>query len=252
MNTKIIKKIEPLDPENLYLKMLLKDQTTYIDPREINGDIKLNIKQQYKKDTIGKCIEQGYILDVYSLIDIESVEDRKEDNENKIEYIFDANIKICAPLKGQIIPVICYLINDTIIVGKNGPLLFVETINDVSNLVFDYNLNKLFFKRKEKLLKNLDVIDKDPLFYLSNKDKKNEKKTEKNNENKKKYLKSLENRIKEGEQKQIEKDNYLNVFVEKSRFNQNEKSIIIYGRTIDFSSDEDVKKMFLEPIDFKI
>lgn len=108
--------------------VLLKDQIIGINYRDIDENIIHKIKQKYKKNIIGKRINDGYILDVYSINDIDNAEDLKEETD-KVKYVFYARVKMYPIFKKKIMTIKVSSMSKHFILGKYGSFIFTETNN---------------------------------------------------------------------------------------------------------------------------
>lgn len=135
-----------------------------IEPFHMNSDIKNNMKVILKKKLEKKCNKNGYIDEVYRIIDYSDGLLIPENLNGCAIYNITYHCKICMPIENSIIIAQIKIINQELIVAKNGPIMiFVPKENVDINI---WNIPDGFInKTNKKKLMPLDhvliqIIDK--------------------------------------------------------------------------------------------
>lgn len=130
-----------------YTKVLLK-------PHQMNSDIKNNLKSNLKEKVEKKCNKNGYIDNVYKIIDYGDGEMPPENLSGCAIYSTTYLCRICMPMEYTIIIGQIQVINPVLILAKNGPIYIFIPRENVDESVFDVTNDFMHIKSKQKLKTN--------------------------------------------------------------------------------------------------
>lgn len=135
-----------------------------IEPYHMNSDIRNNMKIILKKKVEKKCNKNGYIDEVYRIIEYSDGFMPPENLNGSAIYNLTYHCKICIPIENTIIIAQIKVINQELVVAINGPIMiFIPKENIDTNIwdIPDGYMNKL---NKRKLLSSeyvqIQIIDK--------------------------------------------------------------------------------------------
>lgn len=115
-----------------------------IDAYHMNSDIRNNMKVLLKKKLEKKCNKNGYIDEIYRIIDYSDGYLIPENLNGSAIYNISYHCKICIPIENTIIIGQTRVINQELIVAINGPIMcFIPKENIDTNIWSNYNyINK--------------------------------------------------------------------------------------------------------------
>lgn len=117
-----------------------------IEPYHMNSDIRNNMKLTLKKKVEKKCNKNGYIDEVYKILEYSDGMMPPENLNGNAIYNITYHCKICIPVEGTLIIGQVRVINQEIVVAINGPIMFFISKENVDTNVWDIPdgyLNKL-------------------------------------------------------------------------------------------------------------
>jgi DNA-directed RNA polymerase subunit E'/Rpb7 len=123
-----------------------------IEPYHMNSDIILNIKLILKKKKEKKCNNNGFIDEVYRILEYSDGMMPPENLNGCIIYNITYHCKICIPIENTLIIGQIKVINQELIIAVNGPIMiFIPKENIDSNFwdIIDGYKNK---KNNKKLV----------------------------------------------------------------------------------------------------
>jgi DNA-directed RNA polymerase subunit E'/Rpb7 len=105
-----------------------------IEPYHMNSDIILNIKIILKKKKEKKCNKNGFIDEVYRILEYSDGMMPPENLNGCVIYNITYHCKICIPVENTIIIGQVKVINQELIIANNGPIMiFIPKENVDSN-----------------------------------------------------------------------------------------------------------------------
>lgn len=123
-----------------------------IEPYQMNSDISLHLKLNLKKKTEKKCNKNGFIDEIYKILEYSDGMMHPENLNGWVIYNITYHCKICIPIENTLIIGQIKVINQELIIANNGPIMiFIPKENVDTNLweIIDGYKNK---KNNEKLL----------------------------------------------------------------------------------------------------
>ena len=112
------------------------NQTTRIsiEPYHMNSDIILNLKLKIKEKIEKKCNVNGYIVEVYRILEYSDGIMPPENLNGCAIYNITYHCKICIPIENTLIIGQVKVINQELIIANNGPIwIFIPKENIDSN-----------------------------------------------------------------------------------------------------------------------
>jgi DNA-directed RNA polymerase subunit E'/Rpb7 len=135
-----------------------------IEPYHMNSDIRINMKNILQKKIEKKCNKNGYVEEVYRIIEYSDGIMLPENLSGSAIYNIAYHCKICLPIENTIIIGLVKIINQEIIIANNGPIMIFISKENIDVNVWDVNDNYLNKNNKEKLKINnyvkIQIIDK--------------------------------------------------------------------------------------------
>jgi DNA-directed RNA polymerase subunit E'/Rpb7 len=135
-----------------------------IEPFNMNSDIKNNMKIILKKKIEKKCNKNGFVDEVYRILEYSDGMMPPENLNGSVIYNVTYHCKICIPVENTIIIGQIRIINQELIIAANGPIMFFipkENIDTNNWDIPDGYLNKL---NKKKLQRDdfvkIQIMDK--------------------------------------------------------------------------------------------
>jgi DNA-directed RNA polymerase subunit E'/Rpb7 len=114
-------------------------------PHHMNSDIRTNMKLNLKKKVEKKCNNNGFIDEVYRIVDFEDGKLVVENLSGSVNYDIKYECRICIPVENSIIIGQVKIINQELVMLINGPLyIFIPKDNINSNL---WNINENFLNK---------------------------------------------------------------------------------------------------------
>jgi len=135
-----------------------------VEPYHMNSDIKNNMKIILKKKLEKKCNKNGYIDEVYRILEYSDGMMPPENLNGCAIYNITYHCKICIPIENTIVIGQVRVINQELIVAINGPIMFFIPKDNVDTNIWDIPDGFLNKMKKKKLLANdyvkIQIIDK--------------------------------------------------------------------------------------------
>ena len=135
-----------------------------IEPHQMNSDIRNNMKINLKKKIEKKCNKNGYVDEVYRIVEYSDGKMPPENLNGSAKYDITYHCRICVPVENTVIIAQVKVINQELIIAINGPIMiFIPKENVDSNAwdIPDNYLNKASKKRlKVDDYVKIQIIDK--------------------------------------------------------------------------------------------
>ena len=128
-----------------------------IEPFQMNSEIKNNMKANLKKKVEKKCNQNGFIDEVYRIIEYSDGMMIPENLNACAIYNITYHCKICAPIENTIVIGKVKVINSELIIATNGPLMFFIPKENIETNTWDVTENYLHKKQKKKLAFSDDI-----------------------------------------------------------------------------------------------
>jgi DNA-directed RNA polymerase subunit E'/Rpb7 len=135
-----------------------------IEPFNMNSDIKNNMKIVLKKKIEKKCNKNGFVDEVYRILEYSDGIMPPENLNGSVIYNVTYHCKICIPVENTIIIGQIRVINQELIIAVNGPIMFFIPKENIDTNNWDIPegyLNKL---NKKKLQRDdfvkIQIMDK--------------------------------------------------------------------------------------------
>lgn len=135
-----------------------------IEPFNMNSDIKNNMKIVLKKKIEKKCNKNGFVDEVYRILEYSDGIMPPENLNGSVIYNVTYHCKICIPVENTIIIGQIRVINQELIIATNGPIMFFIPKENIDTNNWDIPegyLNKL---NKKKLQRDdfvkIQIMDK--------------------------------------------------------------------------------------------
>ena len=128
-----------------------------LEPKHLNNNLYINLKDNLNKKLKGKCTKYGYISHIYKISEYSDGICQPEDFTGNILYKLKYIAKLCNPIEKTAI--ICKIdaINKILIKAIYGPIIVIIKKNDYNQNVFKMNNNRDLII-KENILKENDFI----------------------------------------------------------------------------------------------
>lgn len=136
--------ISPYKNTEQYTKIL-------IEPYQMNSDIKNNLKINLKKKVEKKCNKNGYIEEVYKILQYEDGMMLPENLSANAIYNIKYLCKICIPIENSIIISQVKVINPELVVTINGPIMTFIPKDNIDNMY--WNVSDNFTNKTNKNIK---------------------------------------------------------------------------------------------------
>ena len=135
-----------------------------LEPYHMNSDIRNNMKLILKKKVEKKCNKNGYIDEVYKIIEFSDGIMIPENLNGSAIYNIAYHCRLCIPIENSIIIAYIKMISSDLIVAINGPLFIFIPKSNVDNNIWDIPEGFLNKKTSKKLAENdhvkIQVLDK--------------------------------------------------------------------------------------------
>jgi DNA-directed RNA polymerase subunit E'/Rpb7 len=135
-----------------------------IEPFNMNSDIKNNMKIILKKKIEKKCNKNGFVDEVYRILEYSDGIMPPENLNGSVIYNITYHCKICIPVENTIIIGQIKVINQELIIAVNGPIMFFIPKENVDTNNWDIPDGYLNKQKKKKLQKDdfvkIQVVDK--------------------------------------------------------------------------------------------
>lgn len=129
-----------------------------IEPYHMNSDIKNNMKIVLKKKVEKKCNKNGYIDEVYRILEYSDGKMPPENLSGGAIYDVTYHCKICIPVENTFIIGQVKIINQELVVAINGPIMIFIPKENVDTNTWDIPDGYLNKNVKRKLLSGDYVI----------------------------------------------------------------------------------------------
>ena len=135
-----------------------------IEPYQMNSDIKNNMKNVLKKKIEKKCNKNGFIDEVYRILEYSDGFLPTENLNGAAIYNITYHCKICIPVENTVIIGLVRVINQELVVAINGPILIFIPKENVDNNTWDIPDGYLNKNNKKKLVSGdyvkIQIVDK--------------------------------------------------------------------------------------------
>lgn len=108
-----------------------------VEPYHMNSDIKNNMKIILKKKVEKKCNKNGYIDEVYRILEYSDGIMPVENLNGGAIYNITYHCKICIPIENTIIIGLVKVINQELVVAVNGPIMIFIPKENVDTNIWD-------------------------------------------------------------------------------------------------------------------
>ena len=128
-----------------------------VEPYHMNSDIKNNMKIILKKKVEKKCNKNGFVDEVYRILEYSDGMMPPENLNGAAVYNITYHCKLCIPVENTVVIGQVRVINQELVVSINGPIMFFIPKENVDTNVWDIPdgyMNKL----KKKKLSSGDYI----------------------------------------------------------------------------------------------
>jgi DNA-directed RNA polymerase subunit E'/Rpb7 len=122
-----------------------------LEPYHMNSDIRNNMKMTLKKKVEKKCNKNGFIDEVYKILEFSDCILIPENLNSAAIYNIVYHCRICQPIENTIIIGYIKLISTDLIIATNGPLFIFITKNNIDNNIWDIPDGFLHKKNNQKL-----------------------------------------------------------------------------------------------------
>lgn len=135
-----------------------------IEPYHMNSDIKNNMKIILKKKVEKKCNKNGFVDEVYRILEYSDGIMPPENLNGGAIYNITYHCKLCIPVENTILIGQVRVINQELVVATNGPIMFFIPKENVDNNIWDIPDGYLNKTSKKKLTTGsyvkIQVVDK--------------------------------------------------------------------------------------------
>ena len=108
-----------------------------IEPYHMNSDIKNNMKLVLKKKVEKRCNNNGYIDEVYKILEYSDGRMPPENLSGSAIYDITYHCKICIPIENTVLIGMIRVINQELVVAINGPIMFFLPKEHVDTNMWD-------------------------------------------------------------------------------------------------------------------
>ena len=129
-----------------------------VEPYHMNSDIRNNMKIILKKKVEKKCNKNGYIDEVYRILEYSDGMMPVENLNGGAIYNITYHCKICIPIENTIIIGQVKVINQELVVAVNGPIMIFIPKENVDTNIWDISEGYLHRKVKGKKLLSGDYV----------------------------------------------------------------------------------------------
>jgi DNA-directed RNA polymerase subunit E'/Rpb7 len=135
-----------------------------LEPYHMNSDIRNNMKLVLKKKVEKKCNKNGFIDEVFRILEYNDGIMIPENLNGSALYNITYHCRICIPIENTIIIANIKMVNPDLIVAINGPLFIFIPKNNVDTNIWDIPENFTHKKSNVKLAISsyvkIQIIDK--------------------------------------------------------------------------------------------
>lgn len=129
-----------------------------VEPYHMNSDIRNNMKIILKKNVEKKCNKNGYIDEVYRILEYSDGLMPVENLNGGAIYNITYHCKICIPIENTIIIGQVKVINQELVVAINGPIMIFIPKENVDTNIWDISEGYLHKSTKGKKLLSGDYV----------------------------------------------------------------------------------------------
>ena len=129
-----------------------------VEPYHMNSDIRNNMKIILKKKVEKKCNKNGYIDEVYRILEYSDGMMPVENLNGGAIYNITYHCKICIPIENTILIGQVKVINQELVVAVNGPIMIFIPKENVDTNIWDIPEGYIHKKVKEKKLLSGDYV----------------------------------------------------------------------------------------------
>ena len=122
-----------------------------IEPYHMNSDIKNNMKLVLKKKVEKRCNNNGYIDEVYKILEYSDGRMPPENLSGSAIYDITYHCKICIPIENTVLIGMTRVINQELVVAINGPIMFFLPKEHVDTNLWDIPDGYMNKNAKKKL-----------------------------------------------------------------------------------------------------
>jgi DNA-directed RNA polymerase subunit E'/Rpb7 len=144
-----MKPISPYKNVEQYTQILL-------EPYQMNSDIRIHLKANLKKKVEKKCNKNGYVDEVYKILEYGDGIMKPENLSGNVLYNIKYHCKLCLPIENSIIISQVKVINPDLVITINGPIMNFIPRDNIDTSVWDILEN---FKHKNKTNERLKIGD---------------------------------------------------------------------------------------------
>jgi DNA-directed RNA polymerase subunit E'/Rpb7 len=126
-----------------------------IEPYHMNSDIILNLKLILKKKKEKKCNKNGFIDEIYKILEYSDGMMHPENLNGCAIYNITYHCKICIPIENTLIIGQVKVINQELIIATNGPVMIFIPKENVDNNIWEIIDG---YKNKNKKLETDDFV----------------------------------------------------------------------------------------------
>jgi DNA-directed RNA polymerase subunit E'/Rpb7 len=144
-----MKPISPYKNVEQYTQILL-------EPYQMNSDIRIHLKANLKKKVEKKCNKNGYVDEVYKILEYGDGIMKPENLSGNVLYNIKYHCKLCLPIENSIIISQVKVINQDLVITINGPIMNFIPRDNIDTSVWDILEN---FKHKNKANEKLKIGD---------------------------------------------------------------------------------------------
>ena len=129
-----------------------------VEPYHMNSDIRNNMKIILKKNVEKKCNKNGYIDEVYRILEYSDGMMPVENLNGGAIYNIMYHCKICIPIENTIIIGQVKVINQELVVAVNGPIMFFIPKENIDTNIWDISEGYIHKSTKGKKLLSGDYV----------------------------------------------------------------------------------------------
>ena len=126
-----------------------------IEPHQMNSDIRNHMKYNLKKKVEKKCNKNGYIDEIYRIIDYSDGYMIPENLSGNAIYDITYHCKLCIPIENSIIIGQVKVINQELIVAVNGPIMIFIPKENIDSNYWTNNIDSFVHKEKKNVKLNI-------------------------------------------------------------------------------------------------
>ena len=129
-----------------------------VEPYHMNSDIKTNMKIILKKKIEKKCNKNGYVDEVYKILEYSDGFMPAENLSGSAIYNIAYHCKICVPVENTIIVGLVKVVNQELVIAINGPIMLIIPKVNIDTNIWDVSDNYSYKKNKNIKLKSGDYV----------------------------------------------------------------------------------------------